>query len=166
MLLAGCGKMSIPERNGVFVDNVKKIDLKSSFAGGNSPSPEYSYLWLLFYSDKYSVGQDLTKIEYAVFIEGVESADKEYNGNGDNIYKITIHDLPSVGNLVVKMNHGVYEGGNESVSSVEILEYNYGALDKEGNRTEPSRFVVRIGLVDGRTVVIRYVGDLLHDKRI
>ena len=164
--LAGCGKMLITERNGVFIDNAKKIELRSAFDGGNDPSPDYSCNWVYIFPEKYSEDQDLTGIQYAVYIEGIETEGKEYKGHGDNICKITVNDLASVGDLVIPMNQGVYEGGNELVSSVKIVEYSNGAIDKDGNRVEPSRFIFEIGLVDGRTVVIRYVGVSFHDRRI
>mgnify|MGYP003308472972 CR=1 FL=1 len=79
---------------------------------------------------------------------------------------ICIHNLASVGDLLIMMNQGRYEGSHEHVSSVSIDEYYEGAFDNEGNQIKNARFSIRIVLKDNRQIRIRYVGKVAPDGLI
>lgn len=161
---AGCNKLDSPERNGIFVNGVRKSALKSCFVGGGiaDPSKGTSYRCHI-YSEHLSEGPDWNEVQEKVFIGGFKYKRKEYGDTGDFIDHIFVRDVASIGDLVIPMNQGKYEGGNELVSSVSIIDYKRGVYDKLGNQTENARFQIRIVLKDKRKIEIRYVGNTPYD---
>lgn len=160
----GCNKLDSPERNGVFVNGVRKSALKSCFVGGGTadPSKGSSYRCHI-YSEYHSEGPNWNEVQEKVLVRGFHHNGKEYGDTGDFIDYISICDVASIGNLIIPMNQGRYEGANELVSSVSIIDYDRGAFDKLGHQTEYARFHIRIVLKDGRTIEIRYVGNTPYD---
>ena len=64
---------------------------------------------------------------------------------------------PSLGTLVIPLNQGKYEGGNELVSSVKIANYSFGSQD------EKAQIDIRITLKDNQTIDILYSGPAHYD---
>lgn len=164
--LSGCDNLDLSGRNGVYVDKVKVAQLQSAFSGGgcSDPSKGFSYRCHL-YSTYYQEFPG-NKPSFEIYIGGFRYNKKEYESSRGIIDMICIHNLASVGDLLIMMNQGRYEGSHEHVSSVSIDEYYEGAFDNEGNQIENARFSIRIVLKDNRQIRIRYVGKVAPDGLI
>lgn len=164
--ILGCNKSeetTITNSGGISIDDVQQEELKSAFKGGGTVEPTEGD-WSIFYifSDYYP--EYPSRIKEKISIEGFYYTGKEYTDDKDAVERISLYDIPSIGNLIIPMNQGKYEGGNELVSSLTINEFFEGRIDFYGeNSIEDARVSISIVLKDNCRIDIRYVGSALWD---
>lgn len=163
-ILFGCEKMQSYENCGIYVNGQLECELKSAFAGGGTADPSKgSSNRLHIYEEYFSEGPDWRKVEERVLITGFYYKGKEYSSVGESVDVIRINGLSSIGDIRIPMNQGKYEGGNDVVTSVRILEYSLGKYDYQLNQKEDSRIKIKISLKGGQTISIIYSGLTPYD---
>ena len=159
----GCEKEQPFEKNGIYVNGQLECELKSAFSGGGS-SANGSSNRLHIYEKYYSASPLWNEVKERVLIQGFCYAGKEYDSKGDSISQISINGLSSIGDLLILLDQGKYEGGNDLVSSVKIVKYSFGKSDDELNPTDNVQVKIKVILKDEQTIDIFYSGSTSFDN--
>lgn len=164
---SGCETLRTSDKNGVFINERLHAETKSAFIGIQM----YERLHVLrFYEGYYSESPYLpsSSVKEKVVIYGYLDVNWRTGGcliSREYIHTIVLYNLPSIGDLTIPLNNGIYEGGNELVSSVTINEYSFGGyfyytyefLERENSVD------IHIVLTDKKRIDIRYSGITPHD---
>lgn len=153
----GCEKEQPFEKNGIYVNGQLECELKSAFSGGGF-SANGSSNRLHIYEEYYSACPLWNEVKERVLIQGFCYAGKEYSSKGDSISQIGINGLSSIGDLMILMDQGKYEGGNDKVSSVKIVKYSFAEYDDELKPTKNAQIKIKVILKDNQTIDIFYSG--------
>lgn len=161
----GCEKERPSEKSGIYVNGQLECELKSAFVGGGIADPNEGHSSRMhIYEDYYSAGPSWTEVKERVGIYGFSHNGIEYSSAGEFINRIELYGISSIGNIIIPMNQGKYEGGNEQVSSVSVAKYSLGKYDDEGLRQiEDSQINIKITLKDNQTISILYSGVTPYD---
>ena len=158
-LFLGCNDIQPTGKYGIFVNDLLEIELKSAFVGGAVADPSLgSSHRLHIYEKNFSTGPNWGEVKEAVHITGFRYTGTDYSNLGACISSITINGPSSIGTLVIPLNQGKYEGGNELVSLVEIANYSFGSQDGK------AQIDIRITLKDNQTIDILYSGPAHYDN--
>lgn len=157
-LFLGCNDIQPIGKYGIFVNDLLETELKSAFVGGAVADPSIgSSHRLHIYEKNYSSGPRWNEVKEVVHITGFRYTGTDYPNLGACISSITVNGTSSIGTLVIPLNQGKYEGGNELVSSVKIANYSFGSQD------EKAQIDIRITLKDNQTIDILYSGPAHYD---
>lgn len=171
LFFVGCEKEPEPEpmgSGGIYINGVLEKGLKSSFAGGYSRPYESEgtiYVrretFLNLYEKSYeSYPTLLVDVRPNVQIHCTEEySEKTYASSEETVDKIQIFDMPSIGDLFIRMIQGEYDGTNELVSSVSLNEY----VRDNKEKGYACRVSIDIVLKDGRKISISYNGKWKPD---
>lgn len=163
-LFWGCNDIQPTGKYGIFVNDLLETELKSAFAGGAVANPSLgSSHRLHIYEEYFTKGPQWDKVKEAVLVTGFLYTGTDYSNLGDCLSSITVNGLSSVGTLVIPLNQGKYEGGNELVSSVTVASYSLGTLNDDGSPKANAQIDIRITLKDSRTIDILYRGPTPYD---
>jgi len=164
---SGCETLRTSDKNGVFINGYLHAETKSAFIGN---SIYYGFHSFRMYEDYYSESPYWLDpaVTLKVVITGYLGINWRTGGcliSREYIHTIVLYNLPSIGDLTIPLNNGIYEGGNELVSSVTINEYSFGGyfyynyefLERENSVD------IHIVLTDKKRIDIRYSGITPHD---
>lgn len=165
----GCNKISSSGqwdgKSGLYINGQLETKLRSAFAGGGIADPaEGRSHRMHIYEGYYSDGPDWDEIQEKVLIQGFRHTGKTYSGIGEAINSIAIQGLSSIDEIYIPMNQGNYEGGNEMVTSVKIVEYSLAKFDNKGNRIGDGEINIQISLNNNQTISIIYSGPIPYDN--
>lgn len=166
-LFFGCEKaetLGDSVNSGIYVNDRLVCELKSAFVGGAVSDPtQGASSRMHIYEDQFSVGPNWRDVKEKVFVSGFYFADKKYSGPGEGVNEIAIRDLSSFGDVIIPMNQGKYEGGNDKVTSVKIVRYALGNYDSKTDSYSDTEMIIKISLKDGQKISIVYAGPTPND---
>ncbi|MBR3526245.1 MAG: hypothetical protein IKN88_00525 [Bacteroidales bacterium] len=132
--------------------------IKSAFSGGGVYRDGHSHR-CRFYSDYYSSGPDLYRVEALVEIYGFVYNGIDYTDHSLCIENIVINGLDEAlglgNNLSIKMNQGKYEGDNNLIKDVQINSYKLHPVDDELRKNDSDINII-ITAISGVIITIRY----------
>ena len=103
------------------------------------------------------------KLGLLVEFIGFRYADETYTSSEQCLERIIVCELAGFGApLHIPLEQGVYTGGSELVSSVNIMNYDYGTPNYEtfSQNNDDGKIDIIITLTDGRTLRIHYRGRI------
>jgi hypothetical protein len=157
--LTGCNAwLDIDDTHGnaVVFNRTLVHPIGSVFVGGGVADPNKgSSHQCHFYREKYTSPPKLDKAQPVVGIYGFRHTGTDYTEPGQYIDRIAIGGLDEAQglgtSLLIPLNQGKYEGGNDLIRDVRILSYTFG---------DDADIQIVIKTTAGDILSIRYV----HDK--
>lgn len=146
-------------------DGLLIYPIGSAFQGGSDISPSISGNRIHFYQEKFTTCPKWNEVEAIVEISGFEYVDVHYSELSQTINRIYINGLDEMlglgTNLVIPMNQGKYEGGNDLIQDVQIQSYKLATyINKNGDQNRDADIRILITSKAGDELLIRFMNDV------
>ena len=167
VLSAACSDYSSDNHksSGIYLNERRVVSIGSAFTGGSIASPRdgTSHRCRMF----ERASEYMPEESPVVFIHGFCYNGVTYSKPGQKLESIYIDGavLDSDTPLSVPLNQGKYEGGCESVSAVDIINYDRGTVKTQstGEMNDDGKIDILISLKGGRKLRIHYRGKIPFD---
>lgn len=184
LLLSGCEKVNSDENavkdaltikpaaltksdNGVKMqDGTVVYSIGSVFVGGGVADPSKGSTHRChFYQEKFTEGPNWDEVAALVSIWGFRYTGVEYTQPGQYINHIYINGIDeSLGlgsYLSIPMEQGKYKGGNELISDVRIVSYQFSSYNQaQGNLNSDANIHIVITTKAGDIITLLYQNDV------
>ena len=168
VLSAACSDYSSDDHksSGIYLNERRVVSIGSVFMGGGTanPSKGSSHQCHIFENSYEYMPAGVPCI---VYINGFRYADVNYSKPGLYLEGVYIDEavLESDSPLSIRLNQGKYEGGCESVSAVDIINYDRGTVKTQstGEMNDDGKIDILISLKGGRKLRIHYRGKIPFD---
>lgn len=184
LLLSGCEKVNSAENavkdaltikpaaltksdNGVKMqDGTVVYSIGSVFVGGGVADPSKGSTHRChFYQEKFTEGPNWDEVAALVSIWGFRYTGVEYTQPGQYINHIYINGIDeSLGlgsYLFIPMEQGKYKGGNELISDVRIVSYQFSSYNQaQGNLNSDANIHIVITTKAGDIITLLYQNDV------
>lgn len=184
LLLSGCEKVNSDENavkdaltikpaaltksdNGVKMqDGIVVYSIGSVFVGGGVADPSKGSTHRChFYQEKFTEGPNWDEVAALVSIWGFRYTGVEYTQPGqyiNHIYIDGIDESLGLGSyLSIPMEQGKYKGGNELISDVRIVSYQFSSYNQaQGNLNSDANIHIVITTKAGDIITLLYQNDV------
>ena len=140
--------------------------IESAFAGGGISDPSVgSSHRCRMYREKFETGPKWNEVEALVIIEGFRYNNTEYTTADKMINRITINGLEdSLGlgySIVIPMEQGEYNGGNELIQDVRINSYQPSTFNTDTESfNKDANINIVITSAAGDIIYIRFINGI------